>query len=112
MIVTDSPDFWAMLAQHDVLDRHGPAPEELVRYVGMVNTALNVDAVPVAAAAPADFLRQGKWGCSGPRPGVSMMSALSHSSSSWSHDVTAPVSPAMMRKRAKPVQPAQGRFCD
>jgi hypothetical protein len=57
LIVTDSPDFWAMMAQHDVLDRHGPAPEELVRYVGMVNTALNVDAVPAAAAAPADFLR-------------------------------------------------------
>jgi hypothetical protein len=57
LIVTDSPDFWAMMAQHDVLDRHGPAPEELVRYVGMVNMALNVDAIPAAAAAPADFLR-------------------------------------------------------
>ena len=57
MIVTDSPDFWAMMAQHDILDRHGPAPQELVRYVGKVNTALNVDAIPVAAEAPADFLR-------------------------------------------------------
>ncbi len=57
MIVTDSPDFWAMMAQTDIIDRHGPAPAELVRYVGMVNTALQVDAIPVAAAAPADFLR-------------------------------------------------------
>ena len=57
MIVTDFPDFWAMMAQHAVLDRHGPAPAELVCYVGMVNQALNVDAVPVAAEAPADFLR-------------------------------------------------------
>jgi hypothetical protein len=57
VIVTDSPDFWSMMAQRDVMDRHGPAPEELVRYVGMVNQALSVDAVPVAAAAPADFLR-------------------------------------------------------
>lgn len=56
LIVTDSPDFWAVMAQHDVLDRHGPAPDELVRYVGMVNTALKVDAIPVAAAAPAGFL--------------------------------------------------------
>ena len=46
-----------MMAQHDILDRHGPAPQELVRYVGKVNTALNVDAIPVAAEAPADFLR-------------------------------------------------------
>lgn len=57
LIVTDSPDFWSMLAQHDLLDRHGPAPAELVRYVAMVNTALNVDAIPVAAEAPDDFLR-------------------------------------------------------
>lgn len=56
LIVTESPDFWAVMAQHDVLDRHGPAPDELVRYVGMVNTALKVDAIPVAAAAPAGFL--------------------------------------------------------
>jgi len=46
-----------MMAQHDVFDRYGPAPAELVRYVGMVNTALRVDAVPVAAEAPVDFLR-------------------------------------------------------
>lgn len=57
MIVTDSPDFWSAMAQLDVVDRHGPAPEELVRYVGMVNQALSVDAIPVAAAAPADFVR-------------------------------------------------------
>jgi len=57
LIVTDTPDFWSMMTQHDVIDRHGPAPEELVRYVGMVNQALNVPATPVAAAAPADFLR-------------------------------------------------------
>lgn len=57
MIVTDFPDFWAMMAQIDLIDRHGPAPAELVRYVGMVNTALQVDAMPVAAEAPADFLR-------------------------------------------------------
>lgn len=56
LIVTDSPAFWATMAQRDVLDRHGPAPEELVRYVGMVNQALQVDAIPVAADAPADFL--------------------------------------------------------
>lgn len=56
MIVTNSPDFWAMMAQHDVIDRHGAAPAELVDYVGMVNRALSVDAVPVAADAPADFL--------------------------------------------------------
>lgn len=56
MIVTNSPDFWAMMAQHDVIDRHGAAPAELVDYVGMVNKALSVDAVPVAADAPADFL--------------------------------------------------------
>lgn len=56
MIVTNSPDFWAMLAQHDVIDRHGAAPAELVDYVRMVNQALSVDAVPVAADAPADFL--------------------------------------------------------
>lgn len=46
-----------MMAQIDLIDRHGPAPAELVRYVGMVNTALQVDAIPVAAEAPADFLR-------------------------------------------------------
>jgi hypothetical protein len=56
LIVTNSPDFWAMMAQHDVIDRHGAAPAELVNYVGMVNQALSVDAVPVAADAPADFL--------------------------------------------------------
>jgi len=56
LIVTNFPDFWAIMAQHDVIDRHGAAPVELVNYVGMVNQALSVDAVPVAADAPADFL--------------------------------------------------------
>jgi hypothetical protein len=45
-----------MMAQRDVIDRHGAAPAELVNYVGMVNQALSVNAVPVAADAPADFL--------------------------------------------------------
>ncbi|WP_332878875.1 hypothetical protein [Massilia sp. S19_KUP03_FR1] len=46
-----------MMAQIDIIDRHGPAPAELVRYVGMVNTALQVEAIPGAAEAPPDFLR-------------------------------------------------------
>jgi len=45
------------MARHDVIDRHGAAPAELVHYVGMVNQALNVGAMPVAAEASADFLQ-------------------------------------------------------
>jgi hypothetical protein len=57
LIVTDFPEFWTNMKRLDVLDRHGPAHEELVRYVGMVNKAYDVDAIPVSAEAPDDFLR-------------------------------------------------------
>jgi hypothetical protein len=56
LIVTQDPCFWTEHFDHEVMDRLGAAPDELVRYVALVNSAYGIACTPVAALAPPDLL--------------------------------------------------------
>jgi hypothetical protein len=56
LIVTQHPHFWTDKLSQQVTERFGAAPEELVRYVVLVNAASDIECTPTAAFAAPDLL--------------------------------------------------------
>jgi hypothetical protein len=56
LIVTQHPCFWTDKLSQQVTERVGAAPEELVRYVVLVNSASGIECTPTAAFAAPDLL--------------------------------------------------------
>jgi hypothetical protein len=65
LIVTQHPSFWADKLGQQVIERFGPAPEELVRYVVHVNAASGIPCTPTAAFVPPDLLHDLKCAIAG-----------------------------------------------
>jgi hypothetical protein len=56
LIVTQHPQFWKNKLSQQVTERFGTAPEELVRYIALVNSASGIEGAPAAAFAAPDLL--------------------------------------------------------
>jgi hypothetical protein len=56
LVVTQHPGFWSEKLKLPVIERFGPAPDELVNYVAFFNSATGNPAIPAAASAGPDLL--------------------------------------------------------
>jgi hypothetical protein len=65
LIVTQDPFFWQEKFGHEVTERVGAAPEELVRYVALVNAATGIPSAPTAAFAAPELLHDLKCAIQG-----------------------------------------------
>ncbi|MDB5933225.1 MAG: hypothetical protein JWQ01_569 [Massilia sp.] len=70
MIVTQHPVFWTDKLRQQVTERVGAAPEELVRYVALVNAASGIECAPTAASAAPDLLHDLECAIRGMPPAV------------------------------------------